>query len=133
VLLWFLGPPGWIAAAVLLAFASRSETLTVRLPYHPDAWRDDRRQRAFQVGLVVAGGLCLLMAMAMAAAGQAPLWLILAVSCMAGAVVARLTGQRDVGVSLDASRRWVTLSHVHPDFVAATLASRGSQFSQPLL
>ena len=50
----------------------------------------------------------------------------LVVGAMGAAAVALATewqiGRRTVGVDLDASRRWVTLTNVHPNFARAVRA-----------
>lgn len=134
VVLLFAGPLGWLA---ILFFGSGTSTdhLSVQVPWTiaaHDRLVALRRRRtvaaaaacaatAAVIGLVVvqAGstGMTLatdtLLALAAAAALGA-----------AGVAVANhwRVGREQVGVDLDASRRWVTLSNVHPAFVRAVRA-----------
>jgi hypothetical protein len=119
-LLLFLGPIGWIGLVIWLCVTSRSGVLTIRLPYSDAAvdheWRLRRISfRAAELALLGFG-----LALAIRAA---PATAVLAVVAVGAAVVSlvafiRLLTVR-VGVRLDASRRWVTLTRVHPEFVRA--------------
>ncbi len=119
-LLIFLGPVGWIVLLFCAWSGSSSGVLTVRLPYSDAAvdheWRL-RRIRFRAAGLALLGfgfGLALHNEPATAVLAAAAAGLVL-VSLLAHL---RLLTVR-VGVNLDASHRWVTLTHVHPDFVRA--------------
>ncbi|MDQ6724595.1 MAG: hypothetical protein M3066_00215 [Actinomycetota bacterium] len=127
-LLVFLGPPGWLALIVVWVLSPGQEQLTVRLPRTSASYASERQLRrstwiAFLLGaaaLTLALATAQLTLAAQAPAGQPRLWLALGVLLIAGALV--LHGREyfnGVGVSLDASRRWVTLTGVHPDFVRA--------------
>lgn len=118
-LLIFLGPIGWIVLA-LLAFSAGSGVLAVRLPYSDAAVDHEwhlRRVRFRAAALAVLGlGLAL-------AIQSEPATAVLSVVAAAVLLVSlgahvRLMTVR-VGVRLDASHRWVTLTRVHPDFVRA--------------
>ena len=55
------------------------------------------------------------------------LWLLLGAACLVAAVILHvIVYQQSIGVSLDASRRWVTLSGVHPAFVQAVDADEAA-------
>jgi hypothetical protein len=118
-LLVFLGPLGWIAL-VVLAMTSRGEVLTVRLPWSVVA--ADRELRLIRTRLVA---ICSAVAFALLLVLRRvplldPLWAIAAVAGGVAAVVAQFSlSWRRVNVRLDASRRWVTLTNVHPAFVEA--------------
>ena len=125
--LWLLvlaGPLGWVA---LLFLASRDagEHLAVEVPLSDEAYDElAAGQRLRRVALVggVATAVALLLLGAWARLG--PLGVVLLVGSALATVVAvllaeRRIGRASVGVSLDASRRWVTLAGVHPAFVAA--------------
>jgi hypothetical protein len=127
-LLLLAGPIGWIAlVAIALSRGGRPEQLSVHLPMSASAYarlRAARSVRDRSVLLLVAAcvsGLLLAIAdrttltqfglVAAIVVGGVAL-----VTCIVGSV--RCDRER-VGVVLDASRRWVTLSNVHPQFAAA--------------
>jgi hypothetical protein len=120
-LLVLLGPFGWLLL-LLIALSHRREVLTVRIPMSRaacDAERDLIRARLL-AWLVAAGAFFSGYARLLAVAVPVPIWMGLAVAAACVAVVLHVVLQfRQVGVRLDASRRWVTLSGVHPDFVTA--------------
>jgi hypothetical protein len=125
-LLVFLGPIGWIVFLVI-ALTSPREVFTVRLPYAESAvHRELGLARARLIALLVAGGLAIV-----AVLGVPPLprlgWLVAALVALlvAVALTIRLTWIQ-VDVRLDASRRWVTLTGVHPAFARAVRARDGS-------
>jgi len=127
-LLLLLGPIGWIALFVVAAMAP-AETITVTLPFCDAAYgRLHRaiRDRRVAVALAVVAGLVALVVVGRGGGfGEAALApAALSVLAVAAAVVASI-GIRAARVHLriDASRRWVTLSGVHPDFAAAVLSS----------
>ncbi|MFP5319681.1 MAG: hypothetical protein ACLGI2_15465 [Acidimicrobiia bacterium] len=121
-LLVFLVPVGWLVLLVLLA-TDRRETLRVRLPYSPQAWADDRRYARWSVGSFLAGATALLLAYGFVGTGPGAVWLVAGGGLIVGgAVIAALRRAHDPSVALDGSRRWVTVTNVHPEFVAATLA-----------
>jgi hypothetical protein len=118
-LLVFLGPIGWIVLLVLLA-TSRREQFTVRLPYARGAWERERRLgRQRNVGVLVSAALFVAALLGVAPFPRA-FWsvatLAAAVATIAVAIVVRCS---EVDVELDASRRWVSLRHVHPAFADA--------------
>lgn len=127
-LLIFLGPIGWIVLIAVSA-ASSGRRFMVRLPYTYAALR--REQAKFRAA-VVAGVVLLGSATAwiFAMAGPSPrsnvretLVLLLGAVAVSAAIATVALGVRSSiarpGVDLDASGRWVTLSGVHPAFVAA--------------
>lgn len=120
-ILLLLGPVGWIAF-LLLAPGDRGEQLTVRIPYGDAA--DNRlaaaerlRNRALLFGaLTVTALIVLTLWVGLGGAG----WLLVLAATVAAVVAAAVGAFRfwgeSVGISLDASRRWVTLKPVHPAF-----------------
>ncbi len=113
------GPPGWLALLVVLMVAPAGEYLTVRVPETEAAYSRERslerfRLAAFGLGLVSCAG-------AVAMPGRVPgLWLALGGAFLVAAVALHvIVRSQAIGVSLDACRRWVTLSGVHPEFVRA--------------
>ena len=50
------------------------------------------------------------------------MWVLVGVALViAGLAMWAVASSRQVGISLDGSRRWVTFSRVHPDFAEALL------------
>ena len=128
-LLLFLGPLGWIVLAVWAA-TSRRERLTVRLPYSVAAFESERRllrERILALIVAVALGLAAIEQLASVARSVWVAGTIVAV-VVAAAIQVRL-GWSEIGIRLDASHRWVTLSNVHPDFVLAVDGTRDAQQS----
>ncbi len=125
-LLILAGPLGWLGLIVIAAFRQDGETLTVTLPFSEAAYR--RRVRAerarLQATIVMVAALVAaviawfqrttdyrLLALGLAVIGCAALVSVV----VQGAKVQHTTVQ----LNLDASRRWLTLSGVHPSFVSA--------------
>ena len=129
-LLVFLGPLGWIVLAMLIGGAlvggaGRREVLTVRLPYSEAAVDHEIAIRRLRLRSAAVGAGALLVAVALGATGHMTpgrldlCALVTAVAALFSAAQhVRLVRLR-VGVELDASRRWVTLAGVHPDFARA--------------
>ena len=127
-LLLLAGPLGWLGLLVIAASRSgRVEELRVTLPMSEAAYQRMRTARRLRdratLALMASGvaGLLLLMAQ------SGPLTrfgALVALGLAAAALVAVVIGagrfrRERIGVRLDASRRWVTLSGVHPTFAAA--------------
>jgi len=122
----------------------QSEWLSVELPWSTEALDRLRaaraRRRNLWIGAVASlvGGLVTLVAMGRAGAAELPAYrlgalalLATLVVCVIGALVAEWrVGQASVAVDLDASRRWVTLRGVAPEFAQAVRA-RQSPSDQP--
>jgi hypothetical protein len=117
-----LGPLGWIALVILSTLGTGRELLAVQLPYSHEVWaRYTPRQRVRFAGGTVGVGAAFA-ALAGFAPGR-PFWVALAVVGLLAAVVAHVKlAFDDVDISLDASRRWVTLSGVHQTFADAVQA-----------
>jgi hypothetical protein len=136
--LLFFGPPGWVIF-VLLALFDR-ERLRVVLPYSNQVVDSIRRLRRLRNGLAAASGVVLVAfavplssgSMASDAAGSLGLVLVVASMLAALAVQTRLEQYR-IGVSLDASRRWVTLRGVSETFAEHVRAAqvRAAQHPSP--
>lgn len=136
-LLLLAGPLGWLGLLIISTSRSgRGETLTVEVPMSEPAYqrlRAARRMRRYACIVGVAGGaVAVAMLLQSASAGAAGPWqalaLIGAVAVLGAIVALYATDGRIrralVGIDLDASRRWVTLSGVHPAFVAACRAQQ---------
>jgi hypothetical protein len=126
--IWLLilaGPLGWIGLFVISAM-HQGGTLTVTLPFSEAA--HDRLTHATRVrrqaGLVLVGALAgsLLSLFLRTTDGKL---LAVGLACVAVAALVKVVVESSrllrltVPLDLDASRRWVTLSKVHPNFVEA--------------
>jgi hypothetical protein len=121
VLLLF-GPIGWLVLLAVVALARR-ETLVVRLPYSDEGLREERRKAHVVWQSLVVGALCVVAAALELEPLPISVWIVATLVAAAVFVVAcTVMLVTRVGVRLDASHRWVTLSRVHPDFVAAVQA-----------
>jgi hypothetical protein len=119
-LLAFLGPPGWVALVIVSMLGANSEYLTVRIPQSRAAF--DREKLLERSRLAAfAGGVLVMVGYGLARPVMFPmLWLLTAGALLvAGVVLHAKVWRQTVRISLDASRRWVTLTGVHPDFVRA--------------
>ncbi len=140
-LLVLTGPLGWIA--LLFIATSRqggAEVLSVSLPWSQDAYERqrtaDHRRRASGCG-AAAGAIVLAIGWASGYLERLPTPLealvvagLVAASGLALIIflVASAAARRErVTIRLDASRRWVTLGGVHPDFAAAVSARDARQ------
>ena len=128
-LLILLGPLGWIVLAVW-AVTARREELTVRLPYSTAAFnRETRLMRERIVAVIVAVALGFAAVVQLVSVPRV-IWGVAAIVALvvAAAIQVRL-GWSQIGIKLDASRRWVTLSNVHPGFARAVDGTRDAQRS----
>jgi hypothetical protein len=128
-LAWLLvlaGPLGWLGLTLVAAFRRSGEVLTVMLPYSEAAHlRRMQAERARRTEVLVAAGALVLAFVALLqrttdyrllAFGLAAFASGAAISAVIHSIkLHRLT----IYSNLDASRRWVTLLGVHPEFVAA--------------
>ncbi len=132
-LAWLLvlaGPIGWLGL-LIYGVARRVETLTVRLPYSDEAYielsnarRTGRNTGLASIALFVAAFLFLiprthLAWVAAGAFGAAFLWMM--ITYIAETFRIR---RASVGVALDGSRRWVTLSRVSDEFAGSAKRSQ---------
>jgi hypothetical protein len=118
-LLVFLGPLGWLVL-VVLAVTTRRESLTLRLPYSAEAV--DRELRLVHARFAAISAAAVF-AIGGVVVDVSPLRELFAVAAIATLVVAAIAhvclAWVRVTIRLDASRRWVTLSGVHPAFAIA--------------
>ncbi len=123
-LLVLVGPLGWLALLYMLTRDS-GERLDVLLPYSEDAFERFTAARRLRtrgvVSAIVVGTALLLLAMwaQLGAPGLLIAFVVTAVLLGMAAVADMRMERASVRVNLDASRRWVTLSGVHPAFAAA--------------
>jgi hypothetical protein len=125
-LLILAGPLGWLALFIIALMHRPSDWLTVKLPlseYAYQRYRVARRMRsiwliaAFVAAVLVPAFYMMHRSLSIAAAALLGFFALAAF--VAGIQEWRRTRMAAVRVDLDASRRWVTLSRVHPDFVQA--------------
>jgi hypothetical protein len=125
-LLLFFGPLGWLVLFLISVTRRPGDFVTARVPFCEFAFR--RLRVARRMRLAWGGATIVLLILALAAAvihGSASLPAAIALG--AGAIAALVMTVREssrynharVGLALDASRRWLTLSGVHPDFALA--------------
>lgn len=135
-LLVFAGPLGWLA--LLFVATSRgggAEVLSTSLPWSVAAYDRQRaagRRRRVAGWGAIGAAVALLLGVASGELDQLPTpveTLVVAGLVAVGgwalivfAVAAATVRRESVTVRLDASRRWVTLGGVHPDFAAAVRA-----------
>jgi hypothetical protein len=123
-LLVFAGPLGWLVLLFLLGRDS-GEQLAVELPYCDHDYERFVAARRLRTRFVLAATACLVALALLLLLGQLGglevlLFFGVAVAALVAAWVAeQRMSQATVGVTLDASRRWVTLQPVHPDFARA--------------
>ena len=118
-LLVFLGPPGWAILILALLLSGRPEYLTVRVPQTDVAYHREKLLERFRLGAFAMGIATLFYGVVRPGLFPA-VWPALGAAFLVAAVALHVTVWRQaVGVHLDGSRRWVTLTGVHPDFVEA--------------
>jgi len=133
-LLVFAGPIGWLALLVIsMSRGGRREVLTVQVPLSEEAYehlRSARRRQSLWLAVALTSGLAVFLTLVMASDAGGLLGragaifaLGMAIAGVVGLIVnERRLAQARIVVDLDASRRWVTLSGVHPTFVEACRA-----------
>lgn len=119
-LLVLAGPLGWLGLVILAVSRHPTDTLTVRLPFSESAHRRLRSaRRECWIASLAAVVFFVLALITLVHSGRL-LGGAVGVVCVV-ALVRWITNLRrlraaSVAVELDASRRWVTLSGVHPTF-----------------
>ncbi|MGH8979892.1 MAG: hypothetical protein ACRDWE_02570 [Acidimicrobiales bacterium] len=125
-LLVLVGPLGWLALVLISLMRRPADSLTVRLPFSEHAYdvylAARRMQRTWLLAAFVTAILALICFRALHPLGALAGGVV--GMCALGALIAGVvewhrTRVASVRVDLDASRRWVTLSGVHPDFANA--------------
>jgi hypothetical protein len=142
-LLILAGPLGWIGLLVIfLSRSGRVEELDIELPYAEPVYqrmRSVRSQNRVAFLTLLVSPVVGLFTLPYASSSNAPVAGLLAVASVAGfglAVIGvivtehRLSRFR-VGITLDASRRWVRLDGVHPTFAAACDAQERDRIDLP--
>lgn len=120
---WFLAPLlgaiGWIA--LVLAFAGTRDILDGWLPYSHEEARRRRSQRWAIAGGGVFGAIGSLL-LHIVFPTDLLIWLV-AVAVVGSVVALVAMSIGEPRISLDPSRRWVTIDRCHPRFVEAAEAS----------
>ena len=118
-LLLLLGPMGIVALVVLAVAWPGQEQLTVRVPETEASFQRERQLERWRLAALGAGvlgpGLGIL------GVGMLPvLWLALGVLFfVAAGALTWMLWRQSISVEIDVTRRWVTLTNVHPNFVEA--------------
>jgi len=118
-LVLLLGPMG-IFVLFLLALAWPSpEYLTVRVPETEASYQNERQMKRWRLAALGAG--VLMPFLGILGVGMFPLlWLAAGAGFfLAAGVLTWMLWRQSISVSIDVSRRWVTLAGVHPNFVEA--------------
>jgi MFS family permease len=117
--LLFLGPLGIVALILAAVLAPGAEYLTVRIPETEASFEQERQLERWR--LVALGAGVVFPTLFLSTVGMFPmLWLVVGVASFAASgVLTLMLWRQSVGVSIDVTRRWVTFTNVHPNFVDA--------------
>ena len=127
-LLLLLGPLGLIGVAVLAMLLPGPEYLTVRIPETDESFEQERQLERWRLAALGAGVFVPLIGVLLVRTLPA-LWLAAGAGFLLAAAALHVTHWRQsIGVSIDVTRRWVTLTNVHPNFVEAV--NRRETFSR---
>ncbi len=125
-LLILFGPLGWLVLFIIACTHRPADYVTANLPFSEFAYRRltvARRMMRTWTGLSMAAAvlaLVILMFQSPAAvATSVALGVFFAAALVSSCVEAHRLRLAKVGLALDASRRWLTISGVHPDFARA--------------
>jgi hypothetical protein len=117
--LLFLGPLGMVALVLAAILAPGAEYLTVRIPETEASFERERQMQRWRL-VALGAGVVVPVYAAFRPVMFPLLWLVLAVaSFLAAGALTWALWRQSVGVSIDVTRRWVTLTGVHPNFVEA--------------
>jgi hypothetical protein len=121
-LLVLAGPIGWLGLFIYQV-GRRVETITVRLPYCDAAYgelsraRRSRRHAGWAMGALFVFAVLLAVPGTFAARAGAAALGVIALGLLIGYITETLHVRRaSVGIELDGSRRWVTMSRVSESF-----------------
>jgi hypothetical protein len=127
-LLWLLvllGPLGWVAVVLLSVCMPGPEFLTVRVPQSQAAYDRQKSLGRWRLAAFAAGVLVIPIYGLIRPVMFPALWMLAAAALLvAGIVLHTMFERQQIGVSIDVTRRWVTLTNVHPRFVAAVEAQQ---------
>jgi hypothetical protein len=129
-LLVLLGPVGWLC---LLLIGGRSGDVTAKLPFCEFAYRRlkvTQRMQTIWITFAVVASLLGLAAVAIQSRASIAAAVALGLAALAATVKAAIETRRlrylIVRLELDGSRRWVTISGVHPAFAQEVAARRAT-------
>src|ERR687892_2208842 len=126
-LLVLLGPVGWLILLILLGGGHQQEFLTVQLPYSQGSKDKFLTRRKDRNVAIVAGIVLAALSLALLPVAASPVWFLPAAIVFAVAVWRHWQmNHDDVAITLDGSRRWVTLTRVADEFADA-VRSRGQR------
>lgn len=119
--LFFLGPLGIFGLLVAALLAPGTEYLTVRIPETEASFAHERQLERLRLAALGAGLLVPLYGAFQP--GMFPLvWLVVTVaSFLAAGALTWVLWRQSITVSIDVTRRWVTLANVHPAFAQAVM------------
>jgi MFS family permease len=117
--LFFLGPLGFFGLLLAALLAPGTEYLTVRIPESEASFQRERQLERWRLAALGAG--VAFPFLAAFGVGMFPqLWLLLTVGGFtAAAGLTWVLWRQSVSVSIDVTRRWVTLTNVHASFAEA--------------
>ena len=122
LLLLLLGPFGLVILFLHSLLSPGQEYLTVRIPQTDAAYKREKMMERLRLAAFLVGMLTLFYGLARPGLFPA-LWVAIGAVLLVAAVTLHLMVYRQaIRVTLDGSRRWVTLSGVHPNFVLAVNA-----------
>ena len=117
--LLFLGPLGIVALLLAAAFAPGQEYLTVRVPETKAALQGERQLERWRLAALGAGVIVPFLVV-FGVRTFPLLWLATAVLCfVAAGAFTWMIWRQSISVDIDVTRRWVTFTNVHREFVAA--------------
>lgn len=118
--LLFLGPLGVVALVLAAILAPGQEYLTVRIPETEASFSRERQLERWRL-IALGTGVFLPLLGVVLGLGMFPLlWVALGAAGLIAATAFHVALWRQgVGVRIDVTRRWVTLTGVHPAFVEA--------------
>jgi len=131
-LLLFLGPVGWVCLVIIAVSRPPAPTVTGRLPFSEFAYRRlvvAQRMERIWIGAAVVTGVLgfVVLLLSTGAPATAATAIILGTAALGCVIKAGFESRRVhhtlVRLELDGSRRWITISGVHPDFASAVVAA----------
>jgi hypothetical protein len=126
LLLLFLGPIGWIILLLALV-AAGPERVHTRIPYSRAAIDRERHLARSRTAALISAIVLVVIAISggLAAFEIQAVWTVLAAAAVVLTIALQIALEfTRIHVSIDGSRRWVTLSGVHPAFAEAVRATQ---------